>query len=67
MNRQISTFLNKILDSCTQCGKCQEECLFLKEFDVAPWKFAESLIRTEQEEEERDEQSTAELAHVTNS
>jgi Fe-S oxidoreductase len=51
MNTQISTFLNKILDSCTQCGKCQEECLFLKEFEVAPWKFAESLIRGEQEED----------------
>jgi len=51
MNERISVSLNKIIDSCAHCGKCQEECMFLKELGVAPWEFAEDLIRGVQGED----------------
>ncbi len=47
MNKQLSTLLEKILHACTQCGKCKEECLFLKEFDLEPKELAEKLFKEE--------------------
>jgi len=40
---QLSALLEKFLNACTDCGICEEECLFLKEFDIAPGQFAEKV------------------------
>lgn len=42
-DNQLINFVDEVFHSCTQCGKCKEECVFLKEFNVDPKTFAEDL------------------------
>lgn len=44
MDRQLSELLEELSDSCTQCGECTEECLFLKEFALKPKDFVKELL-----------------------
>jgi len=45
MNERLAILLTRIVGSCTQCGNCQEICVFLKEFAIEPKVFAEKLLR----------------------
>ena len=42
---QLINFLEEVSQACIQCGKCQDECVFLKEFNIDPKTFAENLLK----------------------
>lgn len=41
--QHFSLVAEEISRTCTKCGLCKEECLFLKTFQIEPKEFAESL------------------------